>query len=166
MRSLIEQASGRLGVSKPDWFKVAYAYHRALTALRSTLRWDRPSAGSSRPFFPFRKYPKDCCRWASQHLGLHIFEHYAVNTFVVGCPEHVWLETESGIAIDITCGQFADHRGDVPFVGNIRDHLAPWCDDSPQRTRESIAEQFERLRELSQPAYSDIEAFLVQENSR
>lgn len=61
---------------------------------------------------PFNRFPRECCGHASDLLCQYLLEHGIKTSLVNGvCKEdrnwhHVWLETEDGIVIDITCDQF------------------------------------------------------------
>lgn len=61
---------------------------------------------------PFNHFPKDCCRHTCDLLSQYLLEHDIRTNIVKGvCSKdsqwnHLWLETENGIVIDITGDQF------------------------------------------------------------
>ena len=98
---------------------------RIATKLRQALD-TAYSKGELARYWPFSKFPYDCCEHTCDILGYLLLEERIKSVQINGaCKKdptrrHVWLKTEKGVVIDITENQFAGELLDEKDVEIVR----------------------------------------------
>ena len=98
---------------------------RIATKLRQALD-TAYGKGELARYWPFSKFPYDCCEHTCDILGYLLSEEGIKSVQINGaCKKgptrrHVWLKTENGVVIDITENQFAGELLDERDVEIVR----------------------------------------------